>query len=367
MASTSTLARTAAWDAAVRDLLPGYFALVMSTGMVSIGLLVIGLETASVVLLWVDIVCFAVLLAVTGVRLVRHPRAAAGDLADPEKSFGFFTFVAGTNVVGVRLVLDGHETAAMVLLVVALVAWLLLGYVIPAIAVLHPRRHPSISHANGTWFIWAVASQSVTVLAATLQPTGVFGSTVLALVAVFSWSLGVFLYGVVVVLLVVRLTRYPFTAADITPPYWVAMGATAITVLAGSRIVAMDQAPTVDVTRGLVAGLALLFWCFGTWLIPALLAVGWWRHVVHRLPIRYQPAYWSLVFPIAMYGVGSYYLGRADHLPIVARVGDAIIPVATAVWAITFVAMLRHLWRTLVRPSAPGRSDEPPSAVRAPA
>ncbi len=359
MASISATARSDAWDRAVRDLLPGYFALVMSTGMVSIGLLVIGLETASVVLLWVDIVCFAALLVATGARLVRHPRAAARDLADPERSFGFFTFVAGVNVIGVRLVLDGHTNAAGVLLAVSLVAWLLLGYVIPAVAVLHPRRHPSISHANGTWFIWAVASQSVTVLAATLQPTGVPGSTVLALVAVFSWSLGVFLYGVVVVLVVVRLTRYPFTPADITPPYWVAMGATAITVLAGSRIVAMDQAPTVDVTRGLVAGLALLFWCFGTWLIPALLAIGWWRHVVHRVPIRYQAAWWSMVFPIAMYGVGSYYLGRADHLPIVAGVGDVVIPVAAAVWAITFVAMLRHLWRTLVRPPTSPRLRPP--------
>lgn len=341
----------AAWAAAVRELQPGYFALVMSTGMVSIGLLALGLEAASVTVFWIDVVCFGVLLLATGVRLTRYPRAVLRDLTDPGKAFGYFTFVAGTNVIGTRLTLDGHDNLAGTLLAVALAAWLLLGYVVPAAAVLRRRGDSAIEHANGTWFIWAVASQSVTVLAATLQPTGVPGSNLLALVAVFSWSLGVFLYGVVGVLLVVRLTRYPFTPADITPPYWVAMGATAITVLAGSRIVAMDQAPTVDVTRGLVAGLALLFWCFGTWLIPALLAVGWWRHVVHRIPIRYEPAWWSLVFPLAMYGVGSYYLGRADHLPIVAGVGDVVIPIAVVVWAVTFVGMLVHLWRTLLRPA----------------
>jgi hypothetical protein len=25
---------------------------------------------------------------------------------------------------------------------------------------------------------------------------------------------------------------------------------------------------------------------FGTWLIPALVADGWWRHVVRRVPLR---------------------------------------------------------------------------------
>jgi tellurite resistance protein TehA-like permease len=237
---------------------------------------------------------------------------------------------------------------AAALFTVALATWLLLGYVIPAAAVLRRANQPAISRGNGTWFIWAVASQSVTVLAATLETTQIPGNSALALVAVFSWSLGVFLYGVVGVLLIVRLTRYPFTPEDITPPYWVAMGASAITVLAGSRIVAMEDAPAVEVTRALVAGLALLFWCFATWLIPALLAVGWWRHVVHRVPLRYDPMLWSLVFPVSMYGVGSYYLGHADRLPIVARVGDVVIPIALAVWAVTFVAMLVRLWATLL-------------------
>lgn len=330
---------------ALRVLLPGYFALVMSTGMVSIGLNLHGLHAASVTLLWLAVVAFVVLLAANVMRFLRYRTDALADLRSPDRAFGFFTFVAGVDVVGTRLVIDGHDLLAGALLAGALAVWLVLGYVIPALAVLGRKERPVISHTNGTWFIWAVASQSVTVLAATLQPTGVPGRNLLALVAVFSWSLGVFLYAVVGILLIVRLTVYHFTPADINPPYWVAMGATAITVLAGSRIVAMEAAPTVDVTRGLVAGLALLFWCFGTWLIPALLAIGWWRHFTHKIPFRYEPSWWSLVFPVAMYGVGSHYLGVADHLPIVTGVGDTVIWIAIGVWTVTFVAMLRHLGR----------------------
>lgn len=335
-------------ETAVRTLLPGYFALVMSTGMVSIGLNLHGLHAASVLLLWIAIVSFVVLLAANIIRFTRYPGDALADVRSPERAFGFFTLVAGIDVVGTRLVIDGHNNLAGGLLAVALAIWLVLGYVIPALAVLGRKERPVISHTNGTWFIWAVASQSVTVLASTLQPTGVPGRNLLALVAVFSWCLGVFLYAVVGILLIVRLTVYHFTPQDINPPYWVAMGATAITVLAGSRIVAMEAAPTVDVTRGLVAGLALLFWCFGTWLIPALLAVGWWRHVVHHVPFTYNAAWWSLVFPVAMYGVGSHYLGVADHLPIVAGVGDTVIWVSIGVWTVAFVSMLRHLWLTLL-------------------
>ena len=332
---------------AVRGLLPGYFAFVMSTGMVSIGLNLHGLHQLSVALLWLAVACFLVLGVATVARFLRWRTEAFADLSNPERAFGFFTLVAAIDVVGTRLVIDGHDNLAGGLLAIGLAIWLVLGYVIPVVAVLGREERPVIHHTNGTWFIWAVASQSVTVLAATLQPTGVPGTNLLALVAVFSWCLGVFLYAVVGILLIVRLTFYPFTPEDIKPPYWVAMGATAITVLAGSRIVAMADAPTVDVTRSLVAGLALIFWCFGTWLIPALLAVGWWRHFTHRIPFRYEPAWWSMVFPIAMYGVGSHYLGVADHLPIVAGVGDVVIWVAVAVWAVVFVAMLRHLWRTL--------------------
>jgi len=51
-----------------------------------------------------------------------------------------------------------------------------------------------------------------------------------------------------------RMLLYPLRPADLTPPYWVAMGATAITVLAGARIVQMADAPMVAATRGLIAG-----------------------------------------------------------------------------------------------------------------
>ncbi|BBX29731.1 tellurite resistance/C4-dicarboxylate transporter family protein [Mycolicibacterium alvei] len=334
---------------AVRTLHPGYFALVMATGIMSIAATYHRAHAVSVVLLWVAAVAYLVLVALTVARTARYRREFMDDLTDPRRGFAMFTFVAATCVVGTRLATDGHFGLAFGLLVIGWVAWMVLGYVVPWTAVLGQAARPVLQSANGTWFIWVVASQSVAVLAAALQPEISAGRSELALLAVFSWSVGIFLYGAAGIFVAVRMLLYPLLPADLTPPYWVAMGATAITVVAGARIVEMADAPMVAATRGLIAGASVFFWAFGTWLIPPLIAAGIWRHWVHRIPLRYDATLWSVVFPLGMYGVGGHYLGQADQLPIVERIGYVEGWIALAVWALVFVAMLRHLVLTLWR------------------
>jgi tellurite resistance protein TehA-like permease len=334
---------------AVRTLNPGYFALVMATGIVSIAMENHHAYELSVVLLWLPGIEYLVLLCVYGWRVVAFRAAVAADLTDPARAFGYFTFVAATDVLGTRLAVDRHEPAALVLLAVGSIAWLVLGYVVPWTAVLNHSR-PVLQHANGTWFIWVVASQSIAVLAAGLEPAVGVGRRELALLAVFSWSVGVFLYGAAGAVVAARMLVHELRPADLTPPYWVSMGATAITVVAGARIVQMADAPMVTATRGLIAGMSVVFWAFGSWLIPALVAAGVWRHVVHRIPLRYEAPLWSVVFPLGMYGVGGHYLGQADHLPIVQAVGANEGWVALGAWVLTFLAMLAHLVETLSRP-----------------
>ena len=334
----------------VEQLAPGYFALVMATGIISVGMLLEGHVFLSWALLVVCAAAFVVLAVLTGWRLVAYRRAVLDDLTDPRRGFGFFTFIAGTNVLGVRLAMDAHYGLTGVLLLVATAAWLVLGYVVPWTAVLGRAQRPVVATANGTWFIWVVASQSVAVAAASLEPVSVSLRRELALVAVFSWSVGVCLYAAAGVFVSARLMLYDLRPQDLTPPYWVAMGAGAITVLAGARIVEMADAPMVDATRGLVAGASVVFWAFATWLLPALVAAGWWRHRTHRVPLTYDATLWSIVFPLGMYAVAGIYLGRADRLPIVGAIGSAELWVASAVWALTFPAMSVHVVRTVFRP-----------------
>jgi tellurite resistance protein TehA-like permease len=204
-----------------------------------------------------------------------------------------------------------------------------------------------VATANGTWFIWVVASQSVAVSAATIEPVFETGRRELAVLAVASWSVGVFLYAASGILVALRLMLYSFGPEELTPPYWVSMGALAITILAGARIVEMADAPMVTVTRELVAGLAVVFWAFATWLIPVLVAAGWWRHIRRRVPLRYEATMWSIIFPLGMYAVAGIYLGRADELPVVEAVGRGGLWVAFAAWLAVFIAMSTHVVRTV--------------------
>lgn len=336
---------------AVESLTPGYFALVMASGIISVGMRLEGFDALSAVLLAVCVAAFVVLLSLTAWRFVAYRSAVNEDFMDPRRAFGLFTFVAGTNVLGVRLGMEGWYAATAVLLAVSGLAWLVLGYVVPWTAVLGRQERPVVVTANGTWFIWVVASQSVAVAAATIEPVFEPMRRELALLAITSWSVGVFLYGAAGLLVSLRLMLYPFGPEELTPPYWVSMGALAITVLAGARIVEMADAPMVDVTRDLIAGLAVVFWAFATWLIPVLVAAGWWRHVSRKVPLRYEATLWSIIFPLGMYAVAGIYLGQADRLPVVGAIGRIELWVAFAAWLVVFVAMVRHVANSVFIPS----------------
>lgn len=354
--------RSAAVTAGVAALHPGYFALVMATGIVSIAMRNHQAIALSVVLLWLAGIEYVALIALNLWRAVAFRAEFADDLSDPGRAFGLFTFVAATDVLGTRLAVDAHHGAALVLLAAGWLAWLVLGYLVPWTAVLSQPRRPVLADANGTWFIWVVASQSVAVLAAALEPALGTGRRELALLAVFSWSVGVFLYAAAGIFVAARMLLYPLRPEDLTPPYWVAMGATAITVVAGARIVQMADAPMVAATRGLIAGTSVIFWAFGSWLIPPLIAAGIWRHLLRRVPLRYEAPLWSVIFPLGMYGVAGQYLGHADKLPIVEAIGSDESWIAVAAWAVTFVAMLHHLASTRLRcPAVDASTDRHPA------
>ncbi len=113
------------------------------------------------------------------------------------------------------------------------------------------------------------------------------------------------LYLLIAVMVAIALMQYPVQPAELTPPYWVFMGATAISVLAGALILRLPRAPLGGAVHGVVAGLSVVLWAFGTWLIPLLLVLGAWRHLLRHVSLAYEPGMWSIVFPVGMYGGAS--------------------------------------------------------------
>jgi tellurite resistance protein TehA-like permease len=122
------------------------------------------------------------------------------------------------------------------------------------------------------------------------------------------------------------------------------MGALAITTLVGARLILSSKSWAVlhDV-QPFIAGFTLFFWATGTWWIPLLVVVGFWRHVIERVPLTYDPQYWSLVFPLGMYTVATFMFANATGMPFLLIIPRVAVYIAMLVWFITFGAMLVEL------------------------
>ncbi len=327
-------------QARVRDLHPGSFALVMATGILSSAELIFGMRWLSTAFLVIAIAGYAVLCLLFATRVVRFPLEIWTDTAAPARAFGFFTFVAGSNVRAARLAAGGVIGAAEVLAVAGAVAWLVLAYGVLARVVLAERKPEPDAAVNGTWLIWVVGTQSVSITASLLGTDIGFQPHVVALVAVSLWAFGALLYLLLMGIILARLVLAPLDPVDASPPYWISMGATAITVLAGAELLLLPQSlPSLAAARSSVEGITLFLWAFGTWWFPFLIVLTVWRYRRLTSP-RYEQTLWSMVFPLGMYAVATDAYGRAAGLPLLPGIASAETWLALVAWAAVAVWMV---------------------------
>jgi tellurite resistance protein TehA-like permease len=318
----------------------------MATGIVSTAFLAVGWELASVALLIIAVGGLVILSVATGWRLAAHRREVLADAVNPARAFGYFTIVAGINVVGVRLFTPEAPLATIILAIISVPLWLLLTYGVPAALMLRSSEKSAASEVNGGWFLWVVGTQSLATAAAAIAP--ISGNQALAAIAVALWGIGVMLYVILATLVTLRLLTVRSDPLTLGASYWIYMGATAITVLAGSRILVLsDDLPIMAATSGIVSGLTFVLWAFGVWWVPLLLIFGIWRHAVRRVPLRYESELWSIVFPLGMYSVASIHFGIETKLPLIVTMGEVGVWISGFAWLAVASAMVVALVRVL--------------------
>lgn len=333
---------------------PAYFGMVMATGIVSIASHLLGsdwipaLECVARLLFYLNIVAYIMLWVLTFQRISRHRDRVVADFMHHGRCVGFFTVVAATCVLGTQvLLIGGNWRAAMVLWLLGTTLWAVLTYAIFTIITVKQTKPTLAEGINGGWLLSVVAAQSVAVLGA--QLAGNFGGDIQPIALFFAlamWLGGGMLYVWIISLIFYRYTFFSMSPSDLAPPYWINMGAVAISTLAGTMLIAnASHSPVLQELLPFLKGLTVAFWATATWWIPMLVILGIWRHVYQRFPLRYDPLYWGAVFPLGMYTACTLRLSQVIDVPFLAIIPRGFIWVALGAWLLTCAGLVQHLVR----------------------
>ncbi|MFQ5428504.1 MAG: tellurite resistance/C4-dicarboxylate transporter family protein [Thermodesulfobacteriota bacterium] len=341
----------------LKNLYPGYFVLTMATGIIGIGFNLLELKFLSHLFYILTVVSWSVIAVLFIARILLFPKAIWADLMNPVLTFNFFTFVAGTCVLGLMLDLEGYKLLPLICWVGAYGAWILLLYAsFSVLTLLHGERKVNV--VDGGWLVCIVGTEALVLLGLRVVPSVGMFSELLMLNVFMLWGVGIILYAIFVALFCYRIFFIEMKATDYTPQMWVIMGAAAITANASSSL---DMATPVLVVltevHAFVDSVALLSWAWATWWIPLLVIISFWKHAVKKVPLGYEPRQWSVVFPIGMYTVAGYQLSLASQFDPLHQISHVMIWIAVTLWVLLAIGLLSCIARGLfITTNHPGQS-----------
>ena len=232
------------------------------------------------------------------------------ELFDPEKLHYSFSLVGIVSLTGICVSrLFGWHTAAYIFWYAAIVLWA--GITLSSFTILflyrksEDRRIEDILH--GGWFFVTVGTQFTALLS--IEVAGQLTEHTL-LIQFFSfalWSIGAFLYLVIMTLMFWRLVFYPVTHDTELSSYWMNTGAAAITTIVSAALyqqVQITGGPFVELLPFL-KGFSLFFWSIGLWWLPFLIILAIRKQVKGGWAMPFTVGYWEIALAMCLYAAGT--------------------------------------------------------------
>ena len=163
------------------------------------------------------------------------------------------------------------------------------------------------------------------------------------------WLWGGMFYIWMISLIFYRYTFFAFSPGDLSPPYWINMGAMAISVLVGARLTQNTEArrscsrccPSSRASPSSTGrpgpGGFRCCCCSGS---------GGTSTGASRCATTHP--YWGAVFPLGMYTVCTLQMAKALNLDFLLFIPRYFIFVAALAWCLAFVGLLHHLGSRLL-------------------
>jgi tellurite resistance protein TehA-like permease len=323
----------------------------MATGIVSVAAQLHGRPLAARGLFWLNIAAYVLLWVLTLIRFIRFRAHFIGGLTRHSRGAAYLTMAAGTCVLGSQFaLLSPWIGVAKTLWLIGMGLWLALSYAFFVAMTVGDRKPRLEDGINGAWLLVVVAPESVSVLGCMVAPSFASANAVL-FVALAAHLVGTMLCVFFATLILYRWMFFSMAPGNVTPDYWINMGALAISTLAGTLLLkAANSWGLLQTVAPFLVGSAILFWAAGNWWIPLLLILELWRHTLGRVPLAYSPQYWSVVFPLGTYATATFMLADVTGLAFLHPIAKVFFYAALLAWVVTLAGMIRKAARSRLAP-----------------
>lgn len=331
----------------LKDFFPGYFALVMATGIVAVAARLLDHGRIGWLLFAIALASYAVLWIILLARIARFPRAVIADLASHERGPTFLTIIAANGVLGSQF--DAFDTLTVLLPLLFWLScglWAVLVYGFLSTVTVGITK-PDLEHGlHGSWLLLVVATESLSVLGSLVALHGAAAAP-LVFASLSFYLLGAMLYVLLAALIFFRWVFRPMYPAEMGASWWINMGAVAIATLAGAQLMVLPRGDaSLAPLLAFVAPFTVLLWATSTFWIPLLVILFSWKEM-QRGPHGYDPGLWSAVFPLGMYVAATHDYATAAGLPFLDSLTSPLFWIALLAWTLTFVGMLLRGLRLL--------------------